>query len=62
LAQPSLGAVSPKHGFDHHKTSLPASQFHSMSPMNLDAVQQLNHYQLTIIAALLSTDDMPFRF
>jgi hypothetical protein len=30
--------------------------------MNLDAVQQLNHPQLTIIAALLNTDDMPFRF
>jgi hypothetical protein len=30
--------------------------------MNLDAVLQLNHPQLTIIAALLNTDDMPFRF
>jgi hypothetical protein len=30
--------------------------------MNLDDVQQPNHRQLMIIAALLSTDDMPFRF
>jgi hypothetical protein len=54
--------VKPKHGLNHHKTSLPASPFHSMSQMNLDDVLQANHLLLTIIEARRNTVAMQFLF
>jgi hypothetical protein len=54
--------VKPKHGLKHHKTSLPASPFHSMSQMNLDDVPQANRRRLTIIAAQLNIVAMQFLF
>ena len=62
LVQPLSDAVKPKHGLNHHKTSLPASPFRSMSQMNLDDVLQANRRRLTIIAAQLNIVAMQFLF
>jgi hypothetical protein len=54
--------VKPKHGLNHHKTSLPARPFHSKSQMNLDDVLQVNHHRLTIIEAQRNIVAMQFLF